>query len=102
MHNTFCGHSDANPIYFHSRSNHIRSSTGMGEETYMIWNGIDVEYWSQKQTLYPFMFRSNSMRVQWYAGYEAIGDYAPDWVGAIPLDIRYQSFTKRLDKAMAR
>lgn len=66
----------------------------------MIWNSIDVEYWSQKQTLYPVMFKTNSLRVQWYAGCEAVGDMAPGWVDAIPLDIRYQDFKQRLKAAL--
>ncbi len=66
----------------------------------MIWNGLDVDFWGPTQTRNPPKDRT-AMKIAWYNGFDTLRIDA-DMVERIPLDIRYQSFTKRLDKALGR
>lgn len=62
------------------------------------WHGLDIDFWSPIQTLSP----PRSVQMNLYAGYDPI-DFGSgyDFVEQIPLAIRYQSFKRRLAKALA-
>ncbi len=68
-------------------------------ENLMTWNGLDVDFWGPRQTLSP-----KPIEDVWFAGnwYVSMNTHWSDLIQEIPLDIRYQSFTKRLDKALGR
>ena len=62
--------------------------------TRLIWNDLDVDAWSQTQTLKQ---RQDDSLIK-YAGYAPLDVNWWDLVQEIPLDIRYQSFQFRLNK----
>ncbi len=67
----------------------------------MIWNGINVDFWSPKQTMNP---KPKGSIYQRYYGNEplSLGMHWSNYIPAIPLDMRYDSFKRRLAKAMAK
>lgn len=65
----------------------------------MATQGIDVDFWSQRQTLSP----AKPKGVGFYSGYDVLSaNHWSDFVPPIPLDERYASFKRRLAATMAR
>lgn len=65
-----------------------------------IYEGIDVDTWSYSQTMRPRPAKLES----WYTGYGLLTQaqwYDLD-LPEIPLDIRFRSFSRRLDNAIVR
>lgn len=65
-----------------------------------MYQGVDVDFWAQQQTASPPP----------QGGFQAYSGWAPlrlslhwsNFIPAIPLDIRYKSFKRRLDAAIGR
>lgn len=65
----------------------------------MIWNGIDVGVHGPHQTISGL----TPAVANWYTGYDAILVRPSDLgVPEIPLEVRYESFRRRLSKAIEK
>ena len=64
----------------------------------MMYEGFDVDVLAQEQTLKPKPKREESI---WFTGYQKLGMewYDYPFIPEIPLDVRYDSFKRRLAAA---
>jgi hypothetical protein len=64
----------------------------------LMYEGWNVEHLSQEQTLNPKPKRDHG---QWFTGYQKLGMewYDYPFIPEIPLDVRYESFKRRLATA---
>lgn len=67
----------------------------------MIHDNMDVDFWSQAQTLNPAPSKTAASAAGWYTGYDPIELHWSALVPELPLTVRYQSFERRLAKALS-
>jgi hypothetical protein len=68
----------------------------------MNYQGMDVDAWAQAQTLNPAPSRTAASAAGYYTGYDSLDMHWSALVPELPLEVRYASFVRRLNRVLAR